>query len=236
MGNTNLTPIPLPQTHTIRVHVRDDAAPAAIPRDAEPEHQLILADELVQKEQFRLIAAHGREFKRADEAARDRLDGIVRGRVAQVGRVDAEHVDLVLALFKVGGLGHKVELEAEGARAVAGEAGEDDDEVLVVAVGRPFGDLEKEGGAAEFGGVGILDVFFRAVGVGEVPAADGVGAGEVAGGVWVVREDVVSSGGLVEWTAFGIETQLGGGEREEGGEEGEGVGEGEMHSAGLRID
>lgn len=80
------------------------------------------------------------------------------------------------------------------------------------------------------------EVVFRAVGgVGEGPAGDGVGAGEVAGGVGVVGEDVVSSGGFVEWAAFGIETPLGGGKGEESGEERQGVGEGEMHSGGLRM-
>ena len=106
---------------------------------------------------------------------------------------------------------------------------------MVVGVAGALGDFEEEGGAAELGGIGVLDVFFRAVGgVGEGPAGDGVGAGEVAGGVGVVRVDVVSSGGFVEWTAVGIETRLGGGKGEESGEEGQGVGEGEIHSVGVR--
>lgn len=101
----------------------------------------------------------------------------------------------------------------------------------MVDVTGALGDFEAEGGAAEFSRVGVLEVFFRAVDVGvwEGPGGKGVGAGEVAGGVGVVREDVVCTGGFVEWTAFGIKTQLGGGKREESGEEGQGVGEGQMH-------
>lgn len=122
-------------------------------RDPKPQHQLVLTDQLIQIQQHRLIRPRGRQFERTHQRPRQGLDGVPRGRIAQVLRVDAEHVDLALAGGDVGGLGLEVEFEAEGARAGAGEAGEGDDEVLVVGVAGALGDVEGEGdlcGAAGF--------------------------------------------------------------------------------------
>ena len=127
------------------INIRHAASPTTIPRDAKPQHNLALTNQLVQKDDPRLSGTTARQLKRADQTARQRLNGIV-GRVRrQVIRVDAEHVDLVLAPGEVGRPGREVELEAEGAGPAAGEVGEGDDEVLVIGVVVVLGDVEDEG-------------------------------------------------------------------------------------------
>ena len=162
--STNLTPVPLPQPQPIRVDVRHNPRLATILRDPEPQHQLILTDQFVQKQQRRLIAPRRRQLKRPHQTPRQRPDRIPRGRSAQAIRIDAEHVDLPLALGKVGRPRLKVELEAERARATAGEAGEGDDEVLLVGVACILGDVKGEGNVSGAAGLGM--------GVGFAPRRD----------------------------------------------------------------
>lgn len=149
----NLTPVPLPQPKPVPVKIDHAPRLTAIPRDAEPQDNCLLADQLVQIQELRLPVQW--QFKRADQTARLLLDAVPRRRAAQ-GQVDAEHVDLTFAHVEEDVFGVEVELEAIGARARAREAAEDGDKVLLVRVAFAFGDFEVEGGAAGFGATGSL--------------------------------------------------------------------------------
>lgn len=204
---TPLAPAPLPQPHAPPIQIRHAPLLAAVLRDTEPQHQLLLTDQLVQKQQLGLIgaAAGAGQLKRADQSARHVLDAVPRGRVTQGPRVDAEHVDLALAPGEVGRLGPEVELEAEGAGSVAGEVGEGDDEVLPVRVAGVLGDVEGEGDAGGAAGLGV-EAAVAAAG-GEARAVGGA-VGQVAAAVVLDREvggqvreggvDLVGGGGLMD--------------------------------------
>lgn len=205
-----LTSVPLPQAEAIGIHIGHGPRLTAIPRDTESQHNSRLADELVQIEQPGL-AIHG-QFKRADQTPRRGPDAVPGGSAGGLnGRVDAKHVDLTLALVHehVGRV--EVELEAKGARAGAGEAGEEDDEVDLIGVARSFGDFKVKGLAG-----GVAGVVAQ-------------GEGEVFGIGRLVREDCIRRGGSEDLAGVAASDLLGGDEGWEDGEEGKGGGEIGMH-------
>ena len=212
----DLAPIPLSQPHPPRVDIRHGPSLITILRNPKPQHQFLLTNQLIQIQQRRLIAPRRRQLKRTHQTPRQRLDAVPRRRIPQVLRVHPVHVDLALAFGEVGGLRLEVELEAEGAGAVAGEAGEGDDEVLVVGVAGVLGDLEREG---DVGGARGLRAVSGAAG-GDMPAARGaicrvadVLKCEIYGDVGVGGVDLVGGGRLEGGAAVCVGALLGGGER-----------------------
>ena len=192
-SNRPLTSIPLPQPEPIGIHIRHGPRLTAVSRDPKSQHNGRLANQLVQIQQPGL-SIH-RQLKRPDQTPRHRLDVVERGNaVARNRQVDAEHVDLALALVRehVGRV--EVELEAKGARAGAGEAGEVDNEVLRIGVARSFLDHEVEGVAGGIDGIGTQ------------------GVGEVVGPVRLVRVDCVRRGGCKDLAGDAASALLGGGE------------------------
>ena len=205
-----LTSIPLPQPETIGIQIRHQPRLATVPRDPESQHNGRLANQLVQEQQPGL-AIH-RQLKRADQTPRRRLDAVKRrGAGGQNRRVDAEHVDLALALVHDHVSRVEVEFEAKGAGARAGKAGENDDEVGRNGVVRSFGDLKGEGFASGVDGIGAQ------------------GEGEVFGSGRVVGEDCVRRGGGEDLAADAAIALLGGDKGGKDGEEGDGGAEREMH-------
>ena len=181
-----------------------------VPGDPKSQYNGRLADQLVQKQQPGL-AIH-RQRKRASQNPRRRIDAaICRGTGVRNRRVDAEHVDLALALVHehVGRV--EVEFEAKGAGAGAGKAGEEDDEVDLIGVARSFGDFEVEGFASGVGGIGAQVV------------------SEVLGYERFVRGNCVRIGGCEDLAADAARALLGGDKGGKDGEEGNGGAEREMH-------
>lgn len=76
-----LTPIPLPQPHPPRIHIRHAPRLTAILRDTKPQHQLLLTDQLVQIQQRRLITPRRRQLKRPHQTPPHSLDAVPRWRV-----------------------------------------------------------------------------------------------------------------------------------------------------------